>query len=139
MGTLWWRSIAFALLVPAQVPAAGEWERLPPLPDKEGFAAPFAGVSGGALIVAGGANFPGKRPWDGGKKEWTDAVFVLEKPGGKWVAGGKLPRPLAYGVSVTHGGGVVCVGGSDAGRHHADTFRLEWKGGKLVKIGRAHV
>src|SRR5437899_785783 len=37
------------------------WGKLPPLPDPEGFAAPFAGVSGGALIVAGGANIPGDR------------------------------------------------------------------------------
>jgi N-acetylneuraminate epimerase len=111
---------------------AGEWERLPPLPDKEGFAGPFAGVSGGALVVAGGANFPDRKPWEGGKKVWTDAVFVLEKPDGKWAIGGKLPRPLGYSVSVTHGGGVVCVGGSDAVRHYADAFRLDWKDGKLV-------
>jgi N-acetylneuraminic acid mutarotase len=111
---------------------AGGWERLTSLPDKEGFAGPFAGVSGGALIVAGGANFPDRKPWDGGKKVWSDAVLVLEKPGGKWAAGGRLPRPLGYGVSVTHSGGVVCVGGSDAERHYADAFRLEWKAGKLV-------
>jgi N-acetylneuraminic acid mutarotase len=89
-------------------------------------------VSNGALLVAGGANFPGKKPWDGGKKVWYDAVFVLEKPGGKWKDAGKLPRPLAYGVSATHGGGVVCVGGSDADRHHADAFRMDWKDGKLL-------
>lgn len=107
------------------------WSQLPPLPDKEGFASMFAGVSGGALLAAGGANFPDKRPWEGGKKVWYDTVFVLEKPDGQWRVAGKLPRPLAYGVSVTHGGGVVCVGGSDAEGHRAEAFRLEWRGGKL--------
>ncbi len=91
----------------------------------------FAGVSGGALIAAGGANFPDKRPWEGGKKIWHDTILVLEKPDGAWKVAGKLPRPLAYGVSVTWRDGVVCVGGSDAERHHADCFRLEWRGGKL--------
>jgi N-acetylneuraminate epimerase len=111
---------------------AGAWERLTSLPDKEGFAGAFAGVSNGALIVAGGANFPDKKPWEGGKKQWYDTVFVLEKPRGEWKVAGKLPRPLGYGVSVTHGTGVVCVGGSDAERHFADAFRLEWRAGKLV-------
>src|SRR4051794_34706734 len=101
---------------------AGEWRRLPSLPDKEGFAGMFAGVSGGALVVAGGANFPGKKPWEGGKKVWYDTVYVLEQPGGEWKVGGRLPRPLGYGVSVTHGGAVICVGGSDAERHYAEVF-----------------
>ncbi len=113
---------------------AGEWQRLPALPDKEGVAGAFAGVSNDALVVAGGANFPDRKPWEGGKKVWYDTVFVLEKPDGQWKAAGRLPRPLGYGVSVTHRSGVVCVGGSDADRHYADAFRLEWKGGKLLTI-----
>jgi N-acetylneuraminic acid mutarotase len=112
--------------------ASGEWKRLPSLPDREGFAGAFAGVSHGALLVAGGANFPDKKPWEGGRKVWYDTVFVLERPAGEWKVAGKLPRPLGYGVCATHGPGVVCVGGSDADRHHADAFRLDWTGGKLV-------
>lgn len=105
------------------------WSKLPSLPDKEGFASMFAGVSGGALLAAGGANFPDKKPWEGGKKIWYDTVFVLEKPDGQWMVAGKLPRPLGYGVSVTHDGGVVCVGGSDAERHRAECF--------VLTVGRA--
>jgi N-acetylneuraminic acid mutarotase len=121
-----------ALIAASSDARAGEWTKLPPLPDKEGFAGPFAGVSNGAILVAGGANFPDKKPWDGGHKVWYDSVFVLEKPDGKWKVAGKLRRPLGYGVSVTHGNGVVCVGGGDAKRHYADAFRLVWKGGKLA-------
>ena len=113
-------------------PALGGWNRLPPLPDKEGFAGPFAGVSRGVLLVAGGANFPGKRPWEGGRKVWHDTVFALARPDGEWRAVGKLPRPLGYGVSASHRDGVVCVGGSDPDRHHADAFRLEWEAGKVI-------
>jgi N-acetylneuraminate epimerase len=115
-----------ALVAPPRVGA--QWAKLPPLPDPEGFAGPFAGVSGGALVVAGGANFPGKRPWEGGKKAWSDTVFVLDKPDGAWRVVGKLPRPLGYGVSVTHRGSVVCAGGGDVDRHYPDVFRLGWAG-----------
>lgn len=108
------------------------WKQLPPLPDALGVAAPFAGVSGGALLVAGGANFPDKMPWAGGKKAWLDRVWILEKPDGAWRAAGKLPRPLGYGVCVTHRDAVVCAGGSDAERHYADVFRLMWKDGALT-------
>ncbi len=112
--------------------ATGQWIQLPPLPDKEGFAGPFAGISHGALLVAGGANFPGKKPWEGGQKVWYDKVFVLDKPDGKWQVAGMLPRPLGYGVSVNYRNSVVCVGGSDAERHYADAFRLKWQSGKLT-------
>ena len=120
------------ILVTGPAALADDWTKLPPLPDREGVAGPFAGVSRGSLLVAGGANFPDRKPWEGGTKVWSDTVFVLEKPDGSWKAAGKLARPLGYGVCVTHGPGVVCVGGSDADRHHADAFRLEWTGGKLV-------
>ncbi len=100
------------------------WKQLPSLPDPLGFAGPFAGVSGTSLVVAGGANFPDKMPWEGGKKVWHDRVWVLDKPDGTWREAGKLPRPLGYGVSVTARGGVVCVGGSDADKHYPDAFLL---------------
>ena len=79
-----------------------QWSTLPALPDKHGFAAPFAGVSGDALIVAGGANFPDGYPWDGGKKVFHDRIFVLSAPDGSWqVSETRLPAPVGYGVSVT--------------------------------------
>ncbi len=111
--------------------ASLRWRQLPPIPDRVGFAAPFAGVSGGALIVAGGANFPGAMPWEGGKKVWHDAVFVLPKPDGKWVTGFKLPRAIGYGVSVTTSNGVLCAGGGDAAEHFCDVFLLQWTNGAI--------
>src|SRR5262245_11038976 len=124
--------LVMVALCPAADAPAGGVTRLPPLPDKEGFAGAFAGVSRGALVVAGGANFPDKKPWEGGSRVWYDTIFVLERPDGEWKVAGRLPRPLGYGVSVSHGTGMVCVGGSDATRHHADAFRLEWKTGRVV-------
>ena len=104
------------------------WDKLPPIPDREGFASPLAGTSGGALIVAGGANFPDKRPWEGGTKIWYDSVYVLDNPAGQWKSGFRLPRPAAYGVSLTTPEGIICIGGGDAKRHFTDVFRLSWDG-----------
>lgn len=123
-----WVGLALLLFAPPE----GAWVRLPSLPDREGFAGSYAGVSGGALVVAGGANFPGAKPWEGGTKIWHDSVFVLEPSGAAWSVAGRLPRPLAYGVSATHRDAVVCVGGGDAVRHSAEVFRLAWRDGRLA-------
>jgi N-acetylneuraminate epimerase len=127
--TPWVVSAVSTLLLSSPLVFAAD---LPPLQVKEGFAGTFAGVSGGAMLVCGGANFPDKKPWEGGVKVWTDAVYVLDKPTGQWAVAGKLPRPLGYGVSVAHAGGVVCVGGSNAKGHHADAFMLKWNAGRLT-------
>lgn len=100
------------------------WAQLPPLPEARGVAGAFAGVSEGVLLVAGGANFPDQMPWRGGKKVWHDTVFELDQTNGHWRVAGKLPRPLGYGVSLTTPQGVLCIGGSDATQHYADTFLL---------------
>jgi N-acetylneuraminic acid mutarotase len=120
------------ILVPAAMSQVPSWSPLPSLPDKEGFAAMYAGVSGDALVVAGGANFPGKRPWEGGTKVWYDDIWVLEKPDGAWRQAGKLPRPLGYGVGVTWKNEVLCIGGSNADGHHADVFSLRVEGNGIA-------
>jgi N-acetylneuraminate epimerase len=114
-----------------------QWRPLAPLPDPIGVAGPFAGASSGGLLVAGGAHFPTDMPWAGGAKVWTDRVWFLAKKNGEWKAAGNLPRPLAYGVSVTFLGKVWCIGGSDAARHYPDVFSLEWSSGRLVHTAAA--
>lgn len=107
------------------------WQTFPPIPDPEGFAAPFAGVSGGALLVAGGANIPGEKWKDPFVKVWHDRVFVLAPEAREWQAAGQLPRPLAYGVSITVDDSLLCLGGSDSQQHYSTCFRLRWNGTKL--------
>jgi N-acetylneuraminate epimerase len=108
-----------------------KWSSIAPLPDSHGIAAPFSGVSGGALLVAGGANFPDGTPWEGGRKVWHKEVWVLDQPDGHWRSAGQLNRQLAYGVSVTHDDEVICAGGGDETRHYGDVFALRWQGGTL--------
>ncbi len=109
------------------------WSELPPLPDSPGIGGPFAGTSNGALIVAGGANFP-ESEWGAGEKVWRDGVYVLEPEAAEWITGYSLPRPAAYGVSVTTPHGLVCAGGSDAESALSEAWLLRWENGGLVTV-----
>ena len=111
-----------------------QWTELPALPNPTGFAGPFVGVSNDALVVAGGANFPGGPPWDGFPKIWHDDVFVLTDTQGTWRTGFTLPRPIACGVSVTWDGYVVCIGGGDQAQHYSEAFLLHWTGQTIETI-----
>lgn len=128
------RLIVILLCMVTSAFAGTAWRELAPLPDAHGFAGSFAGVSKGSLIVAGGANFPDAPPWEGGLKVWHESVSVLEQPDGIWQLAGKLPGPRGYGVSVTTRDGVLCIGGSDAERHHAECFLLTWEAGVLKSL-----
>jgi solute:Na+ symporter, SSS family len=106
------------------------------MPDKHGFAGPAAGVHNGALIVAGGANFPSAPPWEGGDKVWHDQVFVLERdakgqPAEQWLEVGTLPKPMAYGAVVSTDSGMLIIGGETSEEPGtavpvADVYRLTW-------------
>ena len=112
------------------------WEELPELPDAFGFGGPLVGTHNGALIVAGGANFPNGPPWpaDGkpaGAKVWHDRIFVLIPGDTKWREAGRLPRPLAYAAVVSHATGMYVLGGEsfDESRKNHDVaavLRLTW-------------
>lgn len=118
------------LMIPGSLVAQRTFsvKKLPPIPDADGFAGSLAGVSNGALVVAGGSNFPnGGRPWQGSIKKWYDRIFVLESPAGQWKEAGKLPVPLGYSVTVSWKDAVVCVGGSNEKGHVADAFLMRWK------------
>jgi N-acetylneuraminate epimerase len=103
------------------------WKKLPPIPNAHGVAAPFAGVWKNSLIVAGGANFPEKLPWEGGQKIWHDSIYLLNAENSQWREIGKLSTPLAYGLTFSTPTGLVCVGGSNSEKHFASVFRLRYE------------
>jgi cyclically-permuted mutarotase family protein len=108
----------------------GQLPELPALDGKPnpGVAGAFAGMSQGALLLAGGANFPKGYPWQNGKKVWQDAIYVLDRPdsASRWWQVGTLPRALAYGASVTWKDQLICLGGNDATQAYAEVTRLAW-------------
>ena len=99
------------------------WDELPPLIDTPGLGGPFVGAHDGVLFVAGGANFEGTPPWEGGTKVWHDEIRVLESETGTWRTVGSLPSRRAYGAALSIAEGVVLLGGSDAERSY-DECRL---------------
>ncbi|NQT52162.1 galactose oxidase, partial [bacterium] len=136
------KRILFALSVAAVALAVGcsgletdldplRWEKLPPLPDALGFGGPYAGVANGALVVAGGANFPVSL-FRGGKKVWYDKTFVLPRGSSAWLTVGKLERPLAYGSSATTAKGLMLLGGCDSEKCYDDVTLLSWENYKVV-------
>ena len=78
----------------------------------QGVAAPFAGTLGdGTIVVAGGCNFPDRPAAQGGAKRFYDEVWTRSADAQQWQVAGRLPYPAAYGMSVSVGDGVVCIGG----------------------------
>jgi len=112
-----------------------EWAQISELPSPSGMtnqlgvAGAFAGISGDALIIAGGTNYP-QPVWES-NKVWHDDIYVLRKDPTsdelyRWITGQKLDRPIAYGASVSTSHGVVCIGGSDSERTYSTVFLLKW-------------
>ncbi len=127
--TRWW--MALCLFFRTLRADDSSWQLLPSLPDKEGFAGVFAGVSKDVLLVAGGANFPDKMPWEGGTKVWYDSVFALRDPKGTWEKVGRLPKANGYGVSLTDDRGLICIGGGNASANFNEVIRMEWDNEQL--------
>lgn len=110
-------------------------DSLTPLPDKEGFAGMFAGVSNDVLLCMGGANFPNGRPWENGKKVWYDHIYALEDEGGKWIKlDQKLPDHIGYGVSVNFEDQVLIIGGSNSDRHFNQVLGVKYREGEIIFI-----
>lgn len=108
------------------------WTSLSPIPDEIGFAGAYIATANNYLFVMGGANFPdGKAPWDGGKKVWTNKVFMLKDTHGEWLEAGSLPDSMGYGAVASYQDHIYVAGGSNENGHLADTYRLSLQNDKL--------
>ncbi len=113
------------------------WDKLPDLPDAEGYAGMYAGVAvdtrtgESCLVAAGGANFPDKPLWEGGTKCWTDRIFLLTHGASKWDEPAKLPKPMGYGATVSLPQGVMLIGGCNAEGVFRDCLLISLSGGAL--------
>ncbi len=103
---------------------------------QEGVAGAFAGVSNGAVIVAGGANFHGaKGAFESGNmfahngfgKAFNPEMYV--QLNGLWKQVNNLPEGLAYGSSFTTNSGVLIAGGEKGDRSASSkVYLLTWNG-----------
>lgn len=110
------------------------WEKFPELPDSLGFAGMFAGVSKGNIFCMGGANFPDKMPWEGGKKSWHRKIFMFKESA--WTELDQtLPDENGYGVSVSYQDKIILVGGNNHSGYTDQVISYEWDG-KQLKMER---
>ncbi len=96
-----------------------DWGTIAELPNEHGFAGMFAGVNEAGLWVAGGANFPESKPWEGGTKQWSQTIYHLANISGTWQVHGVLREPRGYGATISLDGQVIAIGGSSATKHYA--------------------
>ncbi|MBB1286402.1 hypothetical protein HRH25_18615 [Flavisolibacter sp. BT320] len=118
--------------------SATKWSVAGTLPPGEGqtvslgVAGPVTGVHQNGLVVAGGANFPGAMPWDGGQKVYYSEGFVFRKNATdslQLVARFTLPFPLGYSANCSTPEGIVAAGGENAAGPRADVLLLHWNAG----------
>ncbi|QFP76676.1 N-acetylneuraminate epimerase [Deinococcus sp. AJ005] len=118
------------------------WSEVPNLPSaadgavQEGVAGAFTGSSMGAVLVAGGANFPGSTAkfqsgvqyaHQGLTKTWRSDIYALRD--GKWSVVGQLPQAQASGISIQRGDEVILVGGElKGGEASTKVFSISLKG-----------
>lgn len=112
-----------------------EWQKAAQLQNEDGslslgFAGPINGVYNDVFITAGGANFPDKMPWEGGKKHYSKEIHVLEKNKDQYQWNKKnsisLPEPIAYSGSTSTSLGIVYVGGENEKGLSKKAYLLKW-------------
>lgn len=99
-----------------------------------GFAGAINAVDDDVFIIAGGANFPDKMPWDGGRKYYSNEIQVLQKStnGFAWnrEVNAKLPEPIAYCGYISTSKGIVYAGGENNNGLSDKAYLLKWDGDK---------
>ena len=81
---------------------------------QEGLAGSFFGKQGDWFILAGGANFPNGKPWEGGTKTFSKEIFVFSESNNQFQSlnvSNKLPFGVAEGAYVSTPKGLLCMGG----------------------------
>jgi N-acetylneuraminic acid mutarotase len=126
--------LCLALTISSAPAATITWSNLPDLPDPEGYAGMFAGTLDGRLIAAGGHRFKDGIPWwDGGHKVWSDTIYTMDRPTGKWVLHSeKLPRSIGDGVAVSYEDSLICVGGGDSEAAYSDAYKLSLQDNRIM-------
>ncbi len=108
--------------------------------ENPGVAGAFIGGTGGRIIVAGGSNFSRGAVWDGGPKQFEDAIYLLTPVNDTYacerVADAKLPVGVAHGCSAVVGRSLWCFGGQTSERVSREIYVLT-PAGNSVRVETA--
>lgn len=102
-----------------QLPVNGSYGDL-----AKGVSASYAALIDQKLIVAGGANFPGKLGFEGGSKTFYNEIMLYDSTGNEWKLIGHLPDSSAYGVSVPISDGALWIGGNTTSQSLKSVYRI---------------
>ncbi|GBF18050.1 sodium/glucose cotransporter [Arenibacter sp. NBRC 103722] len=113
-----------------------EYSHFPNLPPntgqkvQPGLAGAYTGIDDDFLIVAGGANFPDKLPWEGGTKTYYDEIFILKKKTDgtfQWETNSKrIPFSSGYGGAISTNRGLLCFGGNNSDSTISDSWFIDY-------------
>ncbi len=104
------------LLLPAFISCSGECSVTGIASMPSGVAGAFIGKADRSIIIAGGSDFPDKKPWEGGEKVYYDRIYELTSSDGKWacnLSDTRLPSAIGGGCTASDGTTLYCFGGSD--------------------------
>lgn len=104
---------------------------------EKGVSAMFAGAVGDTIVMAGGANFPDVPAADGGRKHFYYEIFTKHGENREWQFRGTLPQPLAYGMSVPLGDGLLCIGGTGYSGQSRQVFKIRTGEREIYLIDRS--
>ncbi len=100
----------------------------------KGVSAAYAALINGNLIVAGGANFPEKLGFEGGRKFFYNDIVQFDASTNKWKLVGHLPDSSAHGVSVPVAGGALWIGGNNASQSLNKVYAVSLSPKGTVKL-----
>jgi len=112
-----------------------EWKTIAELPSFNnqsksiGVAGPVVGIINNKLIVAGGANFPDKMPWQGGKKIYYNNISIFNKEKEQVfqeAIQASLAGNIAYAANCLTPFGVVYAGGENELGLSDKVYLLQW-------------
>lgn len=100
----------------------------------KGVSATYAALINDKLIVAGGANFPGKLGFEGGSKAFYNEIMLYDAAKNEWKLAGHLPDSSAYGVSIPVTGGALWIGGNTASKSLANCYKVSLTENDSLKL-----
>ena len=126
MKCCWVGALAF-MLVACNKQTMKELQPIPDAAYAKGVSAPFCGMLGQVLVVAGGANFPDKSLLEGGAKRVYADIWAYAE--GAWTHAGNLPDSVAYGATFPLADALILAGGNVCGTTSDRVYELRLQEG----------
>lgn len=95
----------------------------------KGIAGPLTGVLKDKLFIAGGTNFAGPMPWQGGKKSYYSDVFLVGQNEKGFFSSHlevSLPTPVAYAAVCFNSEGILYAGGENEYGLTGKVYFIQW-------------